>query len=148
MGKFGALLGRLCVAAAFLGMGIDIFWNWSQAHEAFVDQLQLVHCVASGVYCKLLHLVHKLSFIVLGFNTVLMSLCGLTLLFSFKPRLSAFLLMLVLVQEVFFLHPFWLFEGLERGQSILYIWGAAVQFGALLFCFSIPCKNKIEPIEP
>jgi len=148
MGKFGTLMGRFCVALAFFGMGVDILLNWSAAHEAFIDQLQLVHCVASGAYCKFLHLVHRASFIVLGFNALLMSFCGLALLFSFKPRLAATLLILVLAQEIFYLHPFWLFEGLERGQSITYMWGAGVQLGALLFCLSIPSKKRIEPVEP
>lgn len=77
-----------------------------------------------------------------------MILAGLSLLFGFRTRISAILLMLVVVQEVLYLHPFWMLEGLEKGQAIGAIWGAFVQLGALLFCFFNTGSRQKEPPPP
>ena len=77
-----------------------------------------------------------------------MILAGLSLFFGFRIRISAILLMLVVAQEVLYLHPFWMLEGLEKGQAISATWGAIVQLGALLFCvFNASSKQK-EPPAP
>ena len=148
MSRFGALFSRTIIAAAFVGMGLDILFNWGLAHEAFVDQLQLIHCVASGLHCHLINFVHTMSFLTLGVNTLIMILAGLSLLFGFRVLISAILLMLVVVQEVIYLHPFWTLEGLEKGQAIGAIWGAIVQLGALMFCFFSASVARKEPPAP
>ena len=143
--KLFFLVARLWVGLAFIGMAIDIMMQWHEVTEAFVDQVGLVQCVASGWHCKLVGWMHTSSGLFVGLGVGLSLLGGLLILIGYRVSIASFFLLLVLGFQVVFLHPFWLLEGAERGQAVAFLWSAIVNAGALLFCMGL--SKKKPPTE-
>ena len=145
MQKIFFLIARLWIGLAFIGMAIDIIMQWHEVTEAFVDQLQLVECVASGLHCKFMGWMHHSSGLFVGIGVGVSLIGGLLILVGYRVRIASFALILLLTLQVIFLHPFWLLEGAERGQAVAFLWSSIVNAGALFFCMGLS-KKKL-PIE-
>lgn len=142
--KVIVLIARIWIGLAFIGMGIDMIMQWREVKEAFVDQLQLVECVANGFHCRVVGWMYAWSGLFVGSGVALSLICGFLILVGYRVRLASFILIVLLAFEVVFIHPFWLLEGAERGQAVAFLWSIVVEVGALLFCMGLSKKPRIQ----
>lgn len=140
------LIARIWIGLAFIGMAIDIITQWHGVNEAFVDQLQLVECVAKSLHCRLIGIMHGSSSLFLGLGVGVALIGGLLILVGYRVKIASLMLLALIAIQVVFLHPFWLLEGAERGQAIAFLWSSAVNVGALFFCMGF--ARKKDPKEP
>lgn len=146
--KFIFIIARLWVGLAFVGMGIDIFMQWTGVVDAFIDQLHLVECVANSLHCRLISWMHSAAGLFVGIGAGLSLVCGLLILAGYRVRSASLVLLCVIACQIIFLHPFWLLEGAERGAAVAFLWNAIVSAGALIFCMGYSKKTLNEPKEP
>lgn len=146
--KFVLLVARLWVGLAFVGMGIDIFMQWSGVVDAFVDQLHLVECVASSLHCRLATWMHAAGGLFVGIGAGLSLVGGLFILAGYRVRIASCVLLGLIACQIVFLHPFWLLEGAERGAAVAFLWNAIVSAGALIFCMGYSKKTPEAPVPP
>lgn len=134
------LIGRLCIAAIFIISGISKFLNFDHT---------VAYMESKGMTMIPLFLFGAALVEILG---------GLSLVFGYKTRLSATILLLYLIPTTVIFHNFWDLSGADRAaQQIEFLKNLAI-FGGLLYvlssgpgrcsCDACCCKHKQPVITP
>lgn len=137
---FLMFIARLCIAAIFLSAGFNKLMNFEQTAEFMT---------AKGFTAVPLFLFGAALIEIIG---------GLSLVFGFKTRWGALILLAFLAPTTLIFHDFWNLEGAERAlQQIMFLKNLAI-FGGLLYVLSVGAgiwaidstktQPKIEPKEP
>ena len=116
--KYGPLVGRVLIATPFLYFGAYKLSNW----EMMTGWLQFKGLPAQ---CLLL-----------GAATLIEIVGGLLLLTGFKTRWVAVTLLLYLLPVHFFMHMFWVLEGIERQAQFESFLKGLMIIGGLVFVFT------------
>jgi uncharacterized membrane protein YphA (DoxX/SURF4 family) len=138
MGFFQSLigsLGRLCLSAIFLIIGINVILDWNEAQQRFINML--CDWLALSVGNEQLQRLVEMS-IDNASLLLMVALCcaffgSLLLLLGLAVRFGALLLLLVLVPATVLFYPFWTLHAAEReAQMILFIKNIGIVGGLLL----------------
>lgn len=116
---FLMFIGRLCIAAIFILSGVGKFFNWDQT---------AAYMASKGLTMVPLFLIGAALVEIIG---------GLTLVFGYKTRWGATLLLLYLIPTTVIFHDFWNQSGAEyMTQQIEFLKNLAI-FGGLLYVISV-----------
>ena len=100
--KILALLGRLLLCGIFLSSGINKILEWEQTANYMASKgLPLVKVLLGGA----------ILFEIVG---------GLSVVFGFKARIGATLLIVFLIATTVIFHNFWSYEDLEQQEQLIH----------------------------
>lgn len=128
-------LARIFLSAVFLGAGLEKIFNWQETERNLLTALcewqgyaghflPMQECMAS--------LVPWSAFLLL-LATLLEISGGLMILFGYKEKMGAGLLILLLIPITLIYHPFWFLEGGIRDvQSAMFFKNLAILGGLIL----------------
>lgn len=123
-------LARLCLAAVFIAAGLNKFINFDQI-VAFMSSKGLTPPVP---------LLFIAAFVeIIG---------GLSLVFGYKARWGAFILMLYLIPTTYIFHNFWTLTGEAQMQQLTEFLKNLAIFGGLLYVVCCGCSCRIKTKEP
>lgn len=112
---FVLFIARICLAAVFIGAGIDKFMSFDQTSA---------YMAAKGFPVVPLFLVGAALIEILG---------GLILVFGYRTRFGALILLLFLIPTTIIFHSFWNLTGADQSmQQIMFFKNLAI-FGGLLY---------------
>lgn len=115
---FVMFIGRLCIAAIFLAAGVGKFIAFEETSQ---------YMASKGFTAIPLFLFGAALVEILG---------GLSLVFGYKARIGALILLAFLIPTTGIFHDFWNLEGAERAaQQIQFLKNLAI-FGGLLYVLS------------
>jgi putative oxidoreductase len=115
LGSFGMLLGRLCLSAIFIFAAIHSLLNYDQTVQ---------YMASKGMTTIPLLLIVGAIVELIG---------GLSLIFGYKIRVGAILLLIFLIPTTLIFHDFWNMEGAVKDlQIIMFLKNLAI-FGGLLY---------------
>lgn len=132
-------IGRLCIAAIFLLAGVNKFINFDQT---------VTYMASKGMTMIPLFLFGAATLEILG---------GLSLIFGYRTRLGATVLILFLIPTTIIFHDFWMASGAElAAQQINFLKNLAIVGGLLyVVCAGAGgcacdacCSKKKLPEEP
>lgn len=135
---FVTLLGRVLIVAIFLASSVmsDI--------QHFNDMTQMVR--KAGLPSPQLLLGGAIALKILG---------GLSVLFGFKARFGALLLLIFLVAASYFFHNFWTLQGAQRQDQMIHFMKNVSMMGTMLFLiangagpWSIDGRRRLVPVNP
>jgi putative oxidoreductase len=128
------VLARVMISAIFLmgavGNNIPNFNAVAKAMEG------------AGVPAPQIMLVGAIVFLIAG---------SLSLIFGFKARIGAFLLLVFLILATYYFHPFWKLEGKEGQDAMIHFLKNLALMGTMLFIIangSGPMSFKSKPAHP
>ena len=144
--KLGYFLGRLFIGIIFLISALHIIGDWQSTETELIHSLFRWNGHAKELPSWLDIFQPALNYapFLLVMATLLLLLGSISLLFSIKPRLGAFLLLLFLLPTTLVFHPFWFFDGKERDlQEVMFLKNLAILGGLfLLLSFEKPGKKS------
>ncbi len=139
-------LARILLSLVFLGSGIEKIFNWQDTERSLLTALcdwqvyagfllPMQECMAS--------LVPWSAFLLL--LAILLELAGgLMILFAYKEKWGAGLLILLLIPVTLIFHPFWFMEGGARDvQSAMFFKNLAI-LGGLILVALYGAKTRVE----
>jgi len=129
-------LARVFLSILFLGLGIKTIFYWQQAEQQLLNSLcdwqmyaghflAMQECMAALV---------PWSEILLGLALLLELAGSLMILFGYRAKLGALLLIFLLIPGTLILHPFWFLEegGGREIQAALFFKNLAILGGLML----------------
>lgn len=138
--SFLMFLARVCLATIFILAGVSKFMNFDQT---------AAYMASKGLTMIPLFLFGAATIEILG---------GLALVFGYKTRLAAAVLLLFMIPTTLIFHDFWNLSGADRAaQQIEFLKNLAI-FGGLLYALAVGagrcscdngcCKKKNPNVEP
>lgn len=126
---------RLFISLIFLVSGFDKLLNWSQTEQSLMEAL-----AEWQNYASFSESIQSLLTFLVPWSTVLLTLAvlfellgGLMVLFGYREKLGATLLLLSLIPVTLLFHSFWFFEGPTRElQLTMFLKNLAILGGLLI----------------
>ncbi len=142
--QFIYFLGRIALSLFFILSAINQIIDWESYELAISTALANMH----GYHNDIVHARFLLDIIALHISTfltlgVIVELIGGALIFlGMKPKLGAFILILLLIPTTYIFHPFWMVTGAEKEvQTALFFKNVSI-LGGLLILLSLSSKGK------
>jgi putative oxidoreductase len=120
IGGIAAVIGRVMIATIFLMSAVgNKIPNFAQTTE---------YMTANGVPMPSLALVGAIVFLVVG---------SLSIVFGYRARIGAALLLVFLILATYFFHNFWAYEGQEQQQQMIHFMKNLSMMGTMVFIMAV-----------
>lgn len=132
--KFILLLVRILFSVGFINAAILKFWNWQKIEDIIITSLtNWQNLCTFPPFKAFFGSLIPWSSVIHAIPTSLELLGGLMLLFGFRDRIAACLLILFMVPDTTFLfHPFWFFSDGLRQEQMMNFFKNFAEVGALI----------------
>ncbi len=135
MKKLVFLIGRVLLSVIFVSSAVSKLFSWNDtvqyttsSYSQWISGTSVPEAIHQGMVALCPHVV-----LMLIIATLFEGIGGLLLLFGFKIRFGAFLLILFIIPVTIIMHPFWLSGGQEKMiQTAMFMKNISILGGLLI----------------